>query len=73
MDNATIYFLSSSSRKGFSFVGRQKRLTFDGDHFYADLVFYHIILKCYVIVDLKNRKLTQADLGKMQLYVKLLR
>ncbi|HAT4417218.1 TPA: DUF1016 domain-containing protein [Legionella pneumophila] len=55
--------------KGFSFVGRQKRLTFDGDHFYADLVFYHVILKCYVIIDLKTRKLTHADLGQMQLYV----
>ncbi|MCH9763252.1 MAG: PDDEXK nuclease domain-containing protein [Gammaproteobacteria bacterium] len=55
--------------KGFSFIGRQKRLTFDGDHFYADLVFYHVLLKCYVIVDLKTHKLTHADLGQMQLYV----
>jgi predicted nuclease of restriction endonuclease-like (RecB) superfamily len=38
--------------KGFSFMGRQKRLTFDGDHYYADLVFYHVILKCYVIIEL---------------------
>ncbi|MDX2345651.1 MAG: PDDEXK nuclease domain-containing protein [Legionella sp.] len=55
--------------KGFSFIGRQKRLTFDGDHFYADLVFYHVLLKCYVIIDLKTHKLTHADLGQMQLYV----
>ena len=55
--------------KGFAFIGRQKRLTFDGDHYYADLVFYHVILKCYVIIDLKTRKLTHADLGQMQLYV----
>lgn len=54
---------------GFSFIGRQKRLTFDGEHFYADLVFYHVILKCYVIIDLKTKKLTHADLGQMQLYV----
>ncbi len=54
---------------GFSYIGRQKRLTFDGDHYYADLVFYHVILKCYVIIDLKTRKLTHADLGQMQLYV----
>ena len=54
---------------GFSFIGRQKRLTFDGDHFYADLVFYHVILKCYVIIDLKTKKLSHADLGQMQLYV----
>src|SRR3990167_7947686 len=38
--------------KGFAFVARQKRLTLDGDHFYADLVFYHIVLKCYVVIDL---------------------
>jgi len=55
--------------KGFAFVARQKRLTLDGDHFYADLVFYHIILKCYVIIDLKTRKLSHSDLGQMQLYV----
>jgi predicted nuclease of restriction endonuclease-like (RecB) superfamily len=55
--------------RGFAFVARQKRLTLDGDHFYADLVFYHVILKCYVIVDIKTRKLTHADLGQMQLYV----
>ncbi|MEN9654801.1 MAG: hypothetical protein RL235_913 [Chlamydiota bacterium] len=55
--------------KGFAFVARQKRLTLDGDHFYADLVFYHVILKCYVIIDIKTKKLTHADLGQMQLYV----
>jgi predicted nuclease of restriction endonuclease-like (RecB) superfamily len=54
---------------GFAFVGRQRRLTLDGDHFYPDLVFYHARLKCYVIVDLKVEKLTHADLGQMQLYV----
>ncbi|BBO60464.1 YhcG family protein [Mycoavidus sp. B2-EB] len=55
--------------KGFAFVARQKRLSLDGDHFYADLVFYHVILKCYVIIDLKIRKLSHADLGQMLLYV----
>lgn len=55
--------------KGFAFVARQKRLTLDGDHFYADLVFYHTILKCYVIIDLKTKKLIHEDLGQMQLYV----
>jgi len=54
---------------GFAFVARQKRLTLDGDHFYTDLVFYHTILKCYVIIDIKTKKLTHADLGQMQLYV----
>ena len=54
---------------GFAFVGRQVRLTLDGDHFYPDLVFYHVKLKCYVIIDLKVGKLDHADLGQMQLYV----
>ena len=55
--------------KGFAFVARQKRITLDGDHFYADLVFYHTILKCYIVVDIKVRKLNHADLGQIQLYV----
>lgn len=54
---------------GFAFVGRQTRLTLEGDHFYPDLVFYHVKLKCYVIIDLKVDKLSHADLGQMQLYV----
>ena len=54
---------------GFAYVGRQMRLTVDGDHFYPDLIFYHIKLKCYVVIDLKLGKLTHADLGQMQLYV----
>jgi predicted nuclease of restriction endonuclease-like (RecB) superfamily len=54
---------------GFAFVARQARLTLDGDHFYVDLVFYHAVLKCYVLIDLKVGKLTHADLGQMQLYV----
>jgi predicted nuclease of restriction endonuclease-like (RecB) superfamily len=55
--------------KGFAFVGRQQRLTLDGDHFYADLVMYHTILKCFVIVELKTKVLSHADLGQIQLYV----
>lgn len=55
--------------KGFAFIARQERLTLDGDHFYVDLVFYHTILKCYVIIDLKTGKLTHQDLGQLQLYV----
>lgn len=55
--------------KGFAFVARQKRLTLDGDHFYADLVFYHVILKCYIIIELKAKKLSHKDLGQMMLYV----
>ena len=41
---------------GFAFVGRQTRLTLEGDHFYPDLIFYHVKLKCYVIIDLKVDK-----------------
>ena len=55
--------------KGFAFVARQERLTLDGDHFYIDLVFYHAVLKCYVIIDLKTGKLMHQDIGQLQLYV----
>lgn len=55
--------------KGFAFVSRQERITLDGDHFYIDLVFYHTVLKCYVLLDLKVGKLTHGDLGQLQLYV----
>ena len=55
--------------QGFAFIRRQHRLTLDGDHFYADLIFYHVRLKCFIIVDLKTRKLSHADLGQMKLYV----
>jgi len=55
--------------KGFAFVARQERITLDGDHFYVDLVFYHAVLKCYVLIDLKVGKLTHQDLGQLQLYV----
>jgi predicted nuclease of restriction endonuclease-like (RecB) superfamily len=54
--------------KGFAFISRQQRITLDGDQFYIDLVFYHAILKCYVLIDLKVGKLTHGDLGQMQLY-----
>ena len=55
--------------KGFAFIARQKRLTLEGDNYYTDLVLYHVILKCYVIIDIKTRKLSHGDLGQMQLYV----
>lgn len=54
---------------GFAFVARQMRITLDGDHFHPDLIFYHIRLKCHVVVDLKLEKLTHGDVGQMQLYV----
>lgn len=54
---------------GFSFVARQKRISFDEKHFYIDLVFYNYILKCFVLIDLKLGELTHQDLGQMQMYV----
>ena len=55
--------------KGFLFEARQKRFTFDEDHFFVDLVFYNRLMRCYVLVDLKLDKLTHQDLGQMQMYV----
>lgn len=55
--------------RGFAFIGRQKRITIDGEHFYPDLVFYNVITKSYVIIDLKTGKADYADVGQMQLYV----
>lgn len=55
--------------KGFLFEARQKRFTFDGDHYFLDLVFYNRLLRCYVVIDLKLDKLTHQDLGQMQMYV----
>ncbi len=50
------------------FVARQRRLTIDGDHFYVDLVFYHRVLRCFLLIDLKVGRLTQQDIGQMLLY-----
>lgn len=55
--------------RGFAFIGRQKRITIDGQHFYPDLVFYNIPARCYVIIDLKMHSPDYADIGQMQLYV----
>jgi predicted nuclease of restriction endonuclease-like (RecB) superfamily len=55
--------------KGFLFEARQKRFTFDADHYFVDLVFYNRLLRCYVLIDLKIGKATHQDLGQMQMYV----
>ena len=55
--------------KGFLFEARQKRFTFDEDHFFVDLVFYNRLLRCYVLIDLKIGELKHTDLGQMQMYV----
>lgn len=56
---------------GFSFVGRQYRITVDNDHFYIDMVFYNYILKCFLLIDLKTDKLTHKDIGQMDFYVRI--
>lgn len=54
---------------GFSFVARQKRLLLEDDEFFADLVFYNRLLRCFVIIEIKTRKITHQDLGQLQMYV----
>ena len=54
---------------GFSFVARQKRILLEDDEFFADLVLYNRLLRCFVIVELKTGKLTHQDLGQLQMYV----
>jgi predicted nuclease of restriction endonuclease-like (RecB) superfamily len=55
--------------RGFSFVSQQFRITLDNTHFYVDLVFYHHILKCFVLIDLKTRKVQHNDIGQMNMYL----
>ena len=62
------YFLLELG-KGFTFVARQKRITFDERHFYIDLVFYNRLLRCFVVIDLKIGDLKHQDLGQIQMYV----
>lgn len=57
--------------KGFAFVARQKRITFEDEDVFVDLVFYNIIMKCYLLIDLKLGKLTHQDVGLMDSYVRL--
>jgi len=55
--------------KGFAFVGKQYRITLNNKHYRVDLVFYHIILKCYVLIDLKIGEVEHYDLGQMNMYL----
>ena len=57
--------------KGFSFVDRQMRISTETSHFYIDLVFYNYLLKCFVVIDLKTKKLSHADIGQMDMYVRM--
>lgn len=54
---------------GFAFMGRQVRFSFEEQHFFVDLVFYHRLLRCFVLFDLKTGTLTHQDIGQMQMYV----
>ena len=57
--------------RGFCFVARQKLMRYEDEDFYLDLVFYHSILKCYVLIDLKIGKLTHGDVGQMDSYIRM--
>ena len=57
--------------RGFCFVARQKLMRFEDEDFYLDLVFYHSILKCHVLIDLKIGKLTHGDVGQMDSYIRM--
>jgi predicted nuclease of restriction endonuclease-like (RecB) superfamily len=59
--------------QGFSFVARQKRFTIDNDHFYIDLLFYNIYLKCYVVIELKTSKFRHEDAGQINFYLNYVR
>lgn len=54
---------------GFSFVARQKRLLLEDDEYFADLVFYNRLLRCFVVIEIKTHKLTHQDIGQLQMYV----
>lgn len=69
IDNLRAFLLELG--KGFAFVARQKRLRFDDEDFYVDLVFYNYLLRCFVLVDLKVGKLTHQDIGQMEGYVRM--
>jgi predicted nuclease of restriction endonuclease-like (RecB) superfamily len=67
IDNLQTFLLELG--KGFTFVGRQYRITLDNKHYKVDLVFYHRILRCFVLLDLKIDKLQHADIGQMNMYM----
>ena len=69
IDNLQAFLLELG--KGFSFVARQRRMRFEDEDFYVDLVFYHYLLRCFVLIDLKVGKLTHQDIGQMDSYVRM--
>lgn len=67
IDNLQLFLLELG--KGFAFVGRQYKISLRNKHFYIDLVFYHRILKCFVLIDLKTKPVKHGDIGQMNLYL----
>lgn len=67
IDNLQMFLLELG--KGFAFVGRQYKISLRNRHFYIDLVFYHRILKCFVLIDLKIKQVEHNDIGQMNLYL----
>lgn len=57
--------------RGFAFMNEQYHISTDSGDYYVDLVFYNVILKCYVLVDLKTTQITHQDVGQMDMYVKM--
>ncbi|MBP1163473.1 putative nuclease of restriction endonuclease-like (RecB) superfamily [Chryseobacterium sp. PvR013] len=67
IDNLQLFLLELG--KGFTFVGRQYKISLGKRHFYIDLVFYHRILKCFILIDLKIKEVEHHDIGQMNLYL----
>lgn len=71
IDNLQMFLLELG--RGFTFVARQKRISLGNNHYYVDLVFYHRILRCFVLIDIKLGKATHQDIGQMNLYLNYFR
>ena len=67
IDNLQMFLLELG--KGFAFIARQYKISLRSKHYYIDLVFYHRILKCFVLIDLKTKKVEHGDIGQMNLYL----
>lgn len=67
IDNLQLFLLELG--KGFAFVARQYKISLRNKHFFIDLVFYHRILKCFVLIDLKTKAVRHTDIGQMNLYL----
>lgn len=67
IDNLQVFLLELG--KGFAFIGRQYPLTINNHHYHIDLVFYHRILKCFVLIDLKKNAVKHKDIGQMNMYM----